>query len=107
MSKFAITVLMLAGATALAAAPIAAPANAVTHSGMHLKKHSKKHQWGPGGPVFAEASRRASNYSTHHAWPDVRTYSRAGHTCFRAVDCAQWPPAIEQDPDRKTAGEGM
>jgi hypothetical protein len=106
-SKFAITVLLLAaGASALAAVPMVTPANAVTHS-THIKKHLKKHQWVQRGPVFAEPSRQAPNNPTYQAWPGGRAHGGAGHTCFRGIDCAQWPPPVEEDPDRKTSGEGI
>jgi hypothetical protein len=105
MSKSATRILILAaGATALAAVCIATPASAVSQS-THIKKHLKNHHWVQRGPVLAERSRQARNYPTRQAWSGGRAYGAAG--CFRAVDCAQWPPSVEQDPDRKIAGDGM
>jgi len=37
---------------------------------------------------------------------DPRSTDRTSATCFRAIDCATWPPRIDDDPDRKAAGSG-
>jgi len=35
-----------------------------------------------------------------------RSADRTSTTCFRAIDCATWPPRIDSDPDRKAGGGG-
>jgi hypothetical protein len=37
---------------------------------------------------------------------DPRSADRTSATCFRAIDCATWPPRIADDPDRKAGGAG-
>ena len=37
---------------------------------------------------------------------DPRSTDRTSATCFRAIDCATWPPRIDGDPDRKAGGGG-
>jgi Ni/Co efflux regulator RcnB len=117
MSKLAPKLLMLAiCATAFVAVPIATPANTATSSSRHIKKHLKKQQWVQGGPRFAEprpARHAWPNYPTYQPppnyqpWPNGRSFGQQSRTCFRGIDCAQWPPPIDEDPDRKVSGEGI
>jgi hypothetical protein len=37
---------------------------------------------------------------------DTRSTDRTSATCFRAFECATWPPRIDDDPDRKAGGAG-
>ena len=37
---------------------------------------------------------------------DPKSTDRTSATCVRAIDCATWPPRIDDDPDRKAGGGG-
>jgi len=110
MSKFAIRLLMLAaGAVALAAVPVATPAQASTNSSKHLKKHKRTVQTRQGLANQSPSGQAWPNnraWSNNQAWSNNRPYAQGGRTCFRAIDCATWPPPIDEDPDRRVIGRG-
>jgi hypothetical protein len=110
MSKFAIRILMLtAGAAALAAVPIAAPAQASTSSSKHLKKHKRMIDTRQGLANRSAALPVWPNnqaWQNNQSWPNNRPYTQTSRTCFRAIDCATWPPPIDEDPDRRVIGRG-
>jgi len=98
MSKFGKRLLTLLAmyAMALALVPMITPAKAETSSSKYIKKHKRigqtpviRGQWRPG-----------------HAWPNSQISGQPNVTCFRGIDCAKWPPPIDEDPDRKVSGEG-
>jgi hypothetical protein len=72
-------------ATALMIGPMVTSAKAATNSNEQGKV--KKIQPSPG-------------------FNDPRSTDRTSATCFRAIDCATWPPRIDDDPDRKAGGAG-
>lgn len=49
---------------------------------------------------------KAKKIQTNPSSSDPRSTDRASSTCFRAIDCATWPPRINDDPDRKAGGAG-
>jgi hypothetical protein len=49
---------------------------------------------------------KAKKIQTSPSSSDPKSTDRASATCFRAIDCATWPPRINDDPDRKAAGAG-
>ena len=105
MSKFATRLLMLAiCATALAAVPTVTPAKAAASSSKHIKKHRRNVQRVPG---FGEPWSARQAWPNYQPWPDGRSISQGGRTCFRGIDCAKWPPPIDEDPDRKVSGDGI
>lgn len=94
MSKFAIRLLTLAMcATALAVAPMVTPAKAETGSSKHIKKHRK---WIYRSPGFGDP------WSAGQVRPVTRPSGCPG--LARSFECATWPPAFEDDPDRKVSG---
>ncbi len=96
MRKSATPLLTLAiYATALVVVPIIAPAKAATN-GREEEKAQESIQKSPG----LTDSRSAGQ---------TRPSSQAGGACggaARSFDCKQWPPSIDEDPDRKTGGAG-
>jgi hypothetical protein len=72
-------------AAALVTVPMVTPAKAATNDSD--KEKAKKIQTNP-----------SSN--------DPKSTDRESATCFRAIDCATWPPRINDDPDRKAGGAG-
>ncbi|SHN65558.1 hypothetical protein SAMN05444170_0737 [Bradyrhizobium erythrophlei] len=49
---------------------------------------------------------KAKKIQASPSFSDPRSTDRANATCFRAIDCATWPPRINDDPDRKAGGAG-
>jgi hypothetical protein len=104
MSKFATRLLMLTIYTvSLALVPIVTPAKAETSHSKHVKKHNKRIHRNPGldNPGFGNP------WSAGRAWPDNRGWGSSNQpskTCFRAFECAKWPPPFDEDPDRKASG---
>jgi hypothetical protein len=102
-----LTIIMCA--TAIALFPVATPAEAATNSSKHLKKHKRTIQTSPGLSDPWSAGRAwPSNqaWSNNQSRPNNRSYTQTGRTCFRAIDCATWPPPIDEDPDRRVIGRG-
>jgi hypothetical protein len=100
MSKSATRVLTLAiYATALVVVPMIIPAKAATNSSEERKAQEK-----------IQKSLRFSNpRSASQARPVTGPSSQAGGVCAgaaRSFDCKQWPPPIDEDPDRKSGGAG-
>jgi hypothetical protein len=105
MSRAAIRLLILAmSATALAVTPMVTPAKAESSS-KHIKKHKKIHR----SPTYNDpwsASQvwpGSQPWRANQAWSNNRS-SSAGVSCFRAFECAKWPPPFDEDPDRKASG---
>jgi hypothetical protein len=101
MSKFATRLLTLAiYSAALAVVPMVTPAQAGTSHSKHLKKHAR----------FQTHQRFGDPWYAHQAWPNHQTWPAAASssvptkTCFRAFECAKWPPPFDEDPDRKVSG---
>ena len=98
MRKSATPLLTLAiYATALVAVPMIAPAKAATN-GREEEKAQERIQKSPG---------LTDPRSAGQARPVVRPSSQA--VCAgaaRSFDCKQWPPSIDEDPDRKAGGAG-
>jgi hypothetical protein len=94
VSRFAKRLLTLLAmcAMALAVIPMITPAKAETSSSKYIKKHKRIGQ----APVIRGPWRPG------RAWPNSQI---SGVTCFRGIDCAKWPPPIDEDPDRKVSGE--
>lgn len=102
-----LTIIMCA--TAIALFPVATPAEAVTNSSKHLKRHKRAIRTNPGlNDPWSAGRAWPSNqaWSNNQSWPNNRSYTQTGRTCFRAIDCATWPPPIEEDPDRRVIGRG-
>jgi hypothetical protein len=83
------------GAIALVLIPIIAPAKAATTAREEEKIQENIH--------FSD------HRSSGQARPVTRPSSQAGEACTggaRSFDCKQWPPSINEDPDRKAGGAG-
>jgi hypothetical protein len=99
MSKFAtrlLTLTMYALASVFVAG--AASAKAETSHSKHVKKHNKGIHRNPGV---------GNPWSAGRAWPSNQGWgssSQPSKTCFRAFECAKWPPPFDEDPDRKASG---
>jgi hypothetical protein len=96
MGKSATRLLTLSiGATALVLVPFIAPAKAATNARAEEKTRENIH------------------FSDHRlsgqARPITKPSSQADVVCTgatRSFDCKQWPPSIDEDPDRKAGGAG-
>ena len=99
MIKSVTRLLPLAVCAALVIVPAIAPAKATTNDreeGKALERIQKN-------PTFSD--RR----STGQARAVTPPSSQADRTCAgaaRSYDCKQWPPSLDEDPDRKTGGGG-
>jgi hypothetical protein len=101
MSKFATRLLILAMcAVSLALVPIVTPAKAEASHSKHIKKHKKIRR----GPAISDPWSAGYAWPNNQAWPGNRPSSQPSHTCFRAFECAKWPPPFDEDPDRKASG---
>jgi hypothetical protein len=83
------------GAIALVLIPLIAPAKAATNDQEEGKTQENIH--------FSD------HRSSGQARPVARPSSQAGEPCAggaRSFDCKQWPPSINEDPDRKAGGAG-
>jgi hypothetical protein len=83
------------GAIALVLIPIIAPAKAATTAREEEKIQENIHL--------------SDGRSSGQARPVTRPSSQAGEACpgaARSFDCKQWPPSINEDPDRKAGGAG-
>jgi hypothetical protein len=83
------------GAIALVLIPIIAPAKAATKA-----REEEKTQ---------ENIQFSDHRSFGQARPVTKPSSQAGEVCTgaaRSFDCKQWPPSIDEDPDRKVGGAG-
>jgi hypothetical protein len=85
------------GAIALVLIPIIAPAKAATNAREEGKTQENIHF--------------SNHRSSGQARPVTRPSSQAGELCpggARSFNCKQWPPPINEDPDRKAgSGGGM
>jgi hypothetical protein len=98
MRKSATRLLTLSiGATALVLVPFIAPAKAATNARAEEKTQENIHFSDPRSPGQARSV--------------ARPPSQTGGVCTgaaRSYDCKQWPPSIDEDPDRKAgSGGGM
>jgi hypothetical protein len=84
---------------ALVVVPMIAPAKATTNDREDQRALERIQK----NPAFSD--RRSSG----QARPVTPPSSQAERTCAgsaRSYDCKQWPPSIDEDPDRKTGGGG-
>jgi len=97
MRKSATRLLTLATyLTVLVLVPAIAPANAASNAHEEEKVRTRS-------PDFGDSR------SVGQARPITRPSSQAGSICAgaaRSFDCKQWPPSIDEDPDRKAGGAG-
>ena len=95
MSQLAIRLLTLAlCATAWVVIAMVAPADAATSGSKHIRKHHQKR------PGFSDS------WSAGQASPVPRPSIQRGAGCpgmGRGIDCATWPPPMDDDPDRKAS----
>lgn len=95
MSKFAIRILISAiCAASMALAPTVTSAKTEASSSKHAR-HKKK------------VVTTTRSWSANQAWRENRGWgssSQPSKTCFRAFECATWPPPFDEDPDRKASG---
>jgi hypothetical protein len=83
------------GTIALVLIPIIAPSKAATNAREEGKIQENIH--------FSD------HRSSSQARPVTSPSSQAGEACTgaaRSFDCKQWPPSIDEDPDRKAGGAG-
>jgi hypothetical protein len=88
-------------ATVLAMVPEMTLARTETGGSKHIGKHKRTHR-----SRVMRAPWPVQAWPDNQAWPNSQPRGQP-RTCFRAIDCAKWPPPIDEDPDRKVSGEGV